>query len=61
METLLKIEEVAEYLKMHKITVYRLIKDNGLPGIKIGGEWRFRESDLVKWMDRNTKGGKYGR
>jgi excisionase family DNA binding protein len=35
-ERLMTLEEVAEYLKVDKATVYRLIADKKLPAFKVG-------------------------
>jgi excisionase family DNA binding protein len=35
-------DEVAAYLKVHPTTVYRLLKRKGLPGFKVGSEFRLR-------------------
>jgi excisionase family DNA binding protein len=37
---LLTISEVAEVLRVHPTTIYRLIKCGDIPGFKIGGNWR---------------------
>src|SRR4029077_7913608 len=37
---LLTIGEVAEILRVHPTTIYRLVKRGVLPGFKIGGNWR---------------------
>jgi excisionase family DNA binding protein len=50
---ILTLEEVAAYLKAGKRTVYRLAADGKLPGFKLGGTWRFRRSDLDKWIAAN--------
>jgi excisionase family DNA binding protein len=34
-------EEVAKYLRIHKMTVYRLCKERKLPFCKVGGSIRF--------------------
>lgn len=46
----LTLDEVAAYLKAGKRTVYRLAAEGKLPGFKFGGTWRFRRSDLDKWI-----------
>jgi excisionase family DNA binding protein len=44
--------EVAEYLKVHKITIYRTIKAGGKLGqLKIGRVWRFRRQDIIQFAD----------
>ncbi len=37
---ILTISEVAQILRMHRNTVYRLVKQGDLPGFKIGDNWR---------------------
>jgi len=44
--------EVAEYLKVHKITMYRTIKAGGkLSQLKIDRIWRFRRQGVVQFAD----------
>jgi excisionase family DNA binding protein len=43
---LLTAEEVAEYLRVDKNTIYIWCRNGHLPGIKIGKEWRIRTEDL---------------
>jgi excisionase family DNA binding protein len=44
----LTIDEVAEMFSVSKRTVYTLLKEKTLPGVKIGGQWRFLRKDLLK-------------
>ena len=50
---ILTLGEVAAYLKAGKRTVYRLAAEGKLPAFKLGGTWRFRRSDLDKWIAAN--------
>ncbi len=50
-ETLLTASEVADHLKLNVETVYALIRDEGLPAAKIGGQWRLRAEDVARWVD----------
>lgn len=52
-DEILTLDEVAFYLKAGKRTVYRLVAEGKLPGFKLGGTWRFRRSDLDKWIAAN--------
>lgn len=56
-DNIMTVPEVAEYLTMHKITVYKLIKAGIIPAFKIGGQWRFKKSTIDSWiakgMDKN--------
>jgi excisionase family DNA binding protein len=47
---MLTIKEVAHYLSVNERTIYRLIKANKIPGVKIGGQWRFSEQSLQSWI-----------
>ncbi|KPX71670.1 MULTISPECIES: methylation-associated defense system helix-turn-helix domain-containing protein MAD1 [Pseudomonas syringae group genomosp. 2] len=49
-DEILTIDEVAAFLKAGKRTVYRLAANGKLPAFKLGGTWRFRRSDLDKWI-----------
>jgi excisionase family DNA binding protein len=47
---ILTLDEVAEYLKAGKRTVYRLAQKGEIPAFKLGGTWRFRRSELDCWI-----------
>ena len=44
------VEQVADLLHLHIMTIYRLAKDGKLPGFKVGSRWRFHQSALEDWM-----------
>ncbi|AOB38498.1 helix-turn-helix domain-containing protein [Bordetella parapertussis] len=47
---MLTLDEVAVYLKAGKKTVYRLAQRGEIPEFKLGGTWRFRRSELDRWI-----------
>lgn len=47
---ILTLDEVAAYLKAGKKTVYRLAQQGQIPGFKLGGTWRFRRTELDRWI-----------
>jgi len=49
-DEILMLDEVAVYLKAGKNTVYRLVQQGEMPGFKLGGTWRFRRSELDRWI-----------
>ena len=55
-DEILTLQEVAEYLKLAEKTAYRLAAEGKLPGFKVGGSWRFKESDIEKWIEDKKKG-----
>ena len=48
-------DEVAAFLKVSRPTVYRLFKRRGLPGFRIGVEYRFLRADVDKWTEAREK------
>ena len=49
------IKEVAEYLKLKEKTAYALVARGEIPGFKVGGSWRFRQSDIDEWINAKAK------
>jgi excisionase family DNA binding protein len=45
----LKLEEVASYLRVHPSTIYRLVKKRQLPAFKLGSDWRFSRESIDQW------------
>ncbi len=54
-DKLLKIEEVAAYLRLNRFTVYRMAERGELPGAKVARRWRFKDGDIKRWLDRKKK------
>jgi len=48
----LTVNELAEYLRVHRSTIYRLLKKGQLPGFKIGSDWRFNVEVIDEWRLR---------
>ena len=48
---ILKLENVAEYLRVHPSTIYRLLKKKQLPAFKLGRDWRFNRESIDRWRD----------
>ncbi len=50
--TMMTVIEVAAYLRVHKITIYRTIKAGGKLGqLKIGRVWRFSRDDVERFAE----------
>jgi excisionase family DNA binding protein len=50
---LLTIDQVAEYLNVHRDTVYNLVRSGRLPAMQLGGRkasWRITEEDLLEFV-----------
>ena len=57
---IMTIKEIAEYLKITEKTAYRLAAEGRIPGFKVGGAWRFRQSEVEAWIDRQSAERKEG-
>jgi excisionase family DNA binding protein len=47
---IMTLKEVAKYLGLHPISIYRLIKTSDIPAMKVGGQWRFKKEILDSWL-----------
>jgi excisionase family DNA binding protein len=44
--------EMAKYLKLHQITIYKLSKEGKIPAARIGRVWRFDKEVIDAWIAR---------
>lgn len=50
-EGIMTLREVAQYLGLHVMTVYKLTREGRVPAAKIGGQWRFKRDVLDDWLE----------
>ena len=48
---LMTLEELAEYLRVKKRTVYDWVKKGKVPAIKTVGQWRFKKESIDAWLE----------
>ncbi len=53
-EQLLTLDEAVKFLGTSKPTLYRLLGQDEIKGLKVGRQWRFRKTDLVAYMERGS-------
>jgi excisionase family DNA binding protein len=55
----LTLEEVAQFLRVHPSTVYRLLRKRTIPAFKVGSDWRFNQESVERWVKKLeiTEGG----
>lgn len=53
-EEVMTLREVAQYLKITERTLYRLVQEGKVPAFRVGNAWRFRRSDLDRWIAQQT-------
>jgi excisionase family DNA binding protein len=51
----LTLPELSEYLRIHKSTIYRMLKEGKLPGFRVGSEWRFHLDAIEQWQRDQMK------
>ena len=57
---LLSVEEVAELLQVAVSWVYDRTRARGvnrIPGFRLGKYWRFDETEVIAWLERQRSGG----
>lgn len=50
-ETLMTVEQVASYLQLNKLTVYKYIREGGLPAVKLGRSFRVLRVDVERFLE----------
>lgn len=53
-ENLLNVVQVAQYLKVDRFTVYRLVSQKKIPAFKVGNQWRFKKTMIDRWLMKNS-------
>jgi excisionase family DNA binding protein len=48
---LMTVNDLKDYLRLDRRTLYRLIKENRIPAIKVSGQWRFRKEQIDDWLE----------
>jgi excisionase family DNA binding protein len=46
---LMNVRELAEYLRCHPATIYKLLKKGKIPAFKVGSDWRFNPEAIDEW------------
>jgi excisionase family DNA binding protein len=43
---IMTIDDVASFLKLSKITIYKLVKRGDIPAFRVGNSWRFQRDKI---------------
>jgi len=54
---IMTIDELAEYLRISKSTLYKLAQEGKLPGQKVGKRWRFHREAVDRWVQNDPARG----
>lgn len=58
MNKVLTTKELAEYLKLTEVTIYKYVHEGKIPALKIGSRWRFDKDqidDLLRKKEEKKK------
>ena len=55
MYELITTKQVQDLLRVDRITVYRMLKDGRLKGVKVGNQWRFQKNEIETLMALGTQ------
>lgn len=48
------LQEVANYLKVTKQTIYRMLNAKQIPAFHVRSEWRFKKETIDEWIEQGT-------
>jgi excisionase family DNA binding protein len=54
MTKLMTVSELADYLRVTKKTVYRLLLQGKIPATKVGNQWRFDQGAIDRWLQQHS-------
>lgn len=50
MEPPMTVKELSEYLRLDRMTIYKMLKEGSIPASRIGHQWRFFRDDIDEWI-----------
>jgi PTS system nitrogen regulatory IIA component len=50
------VKELAEYLKLSEVMIYKLAQKGEIPASKVGSAWRFSQREIDRWLLGQTGG-----
>ena len=45
------VQELAVYLRMKPLTIYKHALSGKLPGFRVGSHWRFKKATIDSWIE----------
>jgi excisionase family DNA binding protein len=54
-ERVFTVTELATYLRMKPITIYKHVAGGKLPGFKVGSKWRFKKVTIDSWIEQQEQ------
>lgn len=44
------VKELADYLRLDRMAIYKMLKEGTIPASRIGHQWRFFRKDIDDWI-----------
>lgn len=54
-DDIMDIRNAAKFLQIKERTLYRLVGEGNIPGIKVGGQWRFSKKCLEEMFNKTIE------
>ena len=54
-DSVFTVQELASYLRMRPLTIYKHASSGKLPGFKVGSHWRFKRKTIDRWIQDQEK------
>lgn len=54
-DNILTIDELSDYLRISRSTLYKLAQEGRVPCQKVGRHWRFRKETIDRWLDQRDE------
>lgn len=54
-EGVFTVQELAKYLRMKPLTIYKHAADGSIPGFKVGSHWRFKKTTIDQWIQQQER------
>lgn len=48
-------KEMASYLNVTKMTIYRMVKNNKIPFLRVGTSIRFDQTEIDRWLQNGKE------
>ncbi len=46
----MNVKDLSDYLRLDRMTIYKMLKAKELPAMRIGHRWRFFLADIDAWL-----------
>jgi len=51
-DELMTTRQLMEFLSLSRTKIWELVNKEQLPAFKIGGDYRYRRSEVIEWLER---------